>query len=196
MTTTTGPRDDRDPQPLAAYLRELRWALGGLPENDRDEIVAEARSHLLDRVDTGTALPAALGALGSPRDYARPFLDTYEESSALTRGRARDLLPVLVGHGARSFRAAATLAVFVLLWAPALALAGTAIIKVFRPEIAGLWVGPAQFFIGTIDDPSSARELLGAWIFPLAVVGLVTASIVTRRLASAAVRRLGSTPRP
>ncbi|MFN7962430.1 MAG: hypothetical protein U0002_14275 [Thermoanaerobaculia bacterium] len=191
MTPETTTRDERDPQPLAAYLRELRWALAVLPETDRDEIVAEARSHLLDRRDSGLSIEAAIAALGSPRDYAAPFLEAYRQSSALAHGRLRELLPVLFEKVAGSARAAGTALLLLLLWAPALAIAGTAIVKLSHPEIAGLWLGPHEFFIGTVDDPGSAHELLGFWIFPLAVVGLVVTWLLTRKLSRSAVRRLG-----
>lgn len=194
MNPPTSLRDERDPQPLAAYLRELRWALGALPERDRDEIVAEARSHLLDRVDSGTELPAALAALGAPRDYASPFLDQYRQSAALSHGRLRDLLPLLAERLLSSARAAAALVAIVAVWLPALLLASTAGVKLVHPEIAGLWVGPDQRFLGTIDDPSQARELLGVWIFPLAAAALVAAWLLTRKLSSSAVRRLAARP--
>lgn len=192
MNPSATPRDERDPQPLAAWLRELRWALAALPERDRDEIVAEARSHLLDRSDAGTPLASALAALGAARDYARPFLDEYRQSAALTHGRLRDLLPLVAERLLSSARAGATLAMIVAIWIPALLLASTAAVKLVHPELAGLWVGPSQRFLGTIDDPSQARELLGVWIFPLAAVALVAAWLLTRRLASSAVRRLAS----
>ncbi|HEX4953603.1 MAG TPA: hypothetical protein VF017_09460 [Thermoanaerobaculia bacterium] len=191
MNPPTPVHDGRDPQPLAAYLRELRWALGALPEADRNEIVAEARSHLLDRLEGGAAIEAAIAGLGTPRDYARPFVEDYRQSTALAHGRTRDLLPVLLERIATSARAAGSVALLLLLWAPALALLGTAIVKLSHPQIAGLWVGPKHFFIGTIDDPTVAHEVLGFWIFPLAVVALVVAWLLTRKLTSSAVRRLG-----
>jgi hypothetical protein len=190
----SSPNPAPDPQPLVTYLRELRWALAALPEVDRDEIVAEARSHLLDRVDAGSTLATALAALGSAREYAAPFVESYRQSAALSQGRARDLLPVLAEKVASSARAAWTALLLLLIWVAALGIAGTAILKLSHPEIAGLWVGPGHFVFGTIDDPSRSRELLGAWIFPLAGVGLVLAWLATRRLTSAAVRRFGPTP--
>ena len=189
-TPPSRPQDERDPQPLVSYLRELRWALAALPEADRDEIVAETRSHVLDRVDGGSTLPAALQALGAPRDYAAPFLDSYRQSAALSHGRLRDLLPVLFGRLASSTRAVGTALLLLFVWAPALGLTGTAILKLSHPEIAGLWVGPKVFFVGTIDDPTQAREVLGVWIFPIAAIALVAAWLLTRKLASSAVRRL------
>lgn len=182
----------RDAHRLAAYLRDLRWALSALPASDRDEIVAETRSHLLDRVAAGAALDSALAALGDARDYARPFVDSYRRHAALAHGRTREQLALVGERIASSARAAWTALLLILLWAPGLALAGTAIVKLRHPEIAGLWVGPRRLFVGTIDDPTLARELLGFWIFPVAVVALVAAWILTRRLLAAAVRRLGA----
>jgi uncharacterized membrane protein len=74
-----------DERKLHAYERQLRWALDALPEADRDSIVAELRSHVLDRLDAGDNLDAILAALGPPNDYARAFCESYEVAGRFHR---------------------------------------------------------------------------------------------------------------
>jgi hypothetical protein len=186
-TTPASNQTAADQRALHGYLRELRWALSTLPSADRDDIVAETESHLLDRVEGGMALASAIAALGPATRYARTFLDQQRAAEALGSGRLRDLVPLLAAGFARSLRSALALVVIVALWSPALVLIATAGVKVVHPEIAGLWRSPTFFFLGTIDDPSTGRELLGFWIFPLAATVTLLSWLVSRWLAARAL---------
>lgn len=183
---TTGNNDPA----LSAYLRELRWALAGLPANDRDEILAEVESHLLDRVEQGVTLPDALAALGSPVSYAKPFVETHRTTMALTNGRVTDLMPVLAARVARSARAALGLVIIAAIWIPTIVFVGTAGVKLFHPEVTGLWVSNTVCFVGTIDDPSTATELLGMWIFPVAALLAVVSWALTHHVATRALSKV------
>jgi uncharacterized membrane protein len=179
-----------EPPKLIEYARRLRWALGALPEADRDDIVAEMRSHVLDRVDAGTTLDEALAALGPQDEYARAFLENYEVASALSSRRTPDLLHALVRGATRSSRAIVASVAIVTVWVLPLVLAYTAVLKVGDPSRVGLWSGDNFFFIGVTNDPSNGSELLGPWITPLALVCSVAAWLVTRSIAVWALRRL------
>jgi len=179
-----------DPPKLADYARRLKWALSALPEADRDDIVAEMRSHVLDRVDTGSTLDAALAALGAPDDYARAFRETYTVASALSSRQTPQMLHALVQGATRSAGAIAAFVVIVLVWAVPALVAYTAILKISNPSHVGLWRGEHFFFIGVIDDPSRGTELLGPWITPLALLCVVLAWLITRSIAVWALRRL------
>lgn len=175
---------------LAEYARKLRWALAALPEADRDGIVAEMRSHVLDRVDAGASVDDALAALGPPDEYAREFRESYTVASALSSRRTTHLLRALTQGAARSFGAIAAFVVIVITWAAAVLVAYTALLKVSDPAHVGLWRGENFFFIGIIDDPSTGAELLGPWITPLALVCVIAAWLITRFLAVWALKRL------
>ena len=94
---------------LDCYLDQVCRYLKGLPKSEADEIVAELRAHVLDKV-AGAVTPgqveAAIAALGSPREVARLNLtervaaEVEEDRSPLTvlRGVAR--LASLSAYGA------------------------------------------------------------------------------------------------
>ncbi len=175
---------------LAEYARRLRWALAALPESDRDGIVAEMRSHVLDRVDAGASVDEALAGLGAPDEYAREFRESYTVASALSSRRTPRMLHALVLGAAGSLGAVCAFGAIVIAWAAALLVVYTAILKVSDPKHVGLWRGEHFFFIGIVDDPSTGQELLGPWITPLALVCVIAAWLITRSLALWALKRL------
>lgn len=185
---------DQAPDPrIGAYLRRLRWALAPLPAEDREEIVREIHSHLLDRSGPGAAAPVPFETvereLGPPEGLARRYLEGYEISVALGSGSAWRMLHTalrLLGRGGSA------LGVFFigLLYLAALAFLGTALLKPVFPENVGLWTGgqPPVFFLGFVDLPvrPGVREVLGYWVIPLAL----GAALALYALATALLRRL------
>lgn len=182
----TQPDDPR----LAAYARKLRWALSALPEADRDGIVAEMRSHVLDRVDAGASMDAALAALGAPDEYAREFRESYTVASALSSRRTGHLLHALVQGAARSAVAVGAFVAIAIAWIVAALVVYTAVLKISDPAHVGLWSGERFFFIGIIDDPSTGKELLGPWITSVALLFVIAAWLLTRSIAVWALKRL------
>jgi len=161
---------------LETYLAQVQRNLGGLPKGETDEIVAELRSHVLDKVE-GQASPqrveAAIAALGSPREVARINLtervavELEADRSPLTvlRGVARLARLSLYGAfaGLISFTG----------YALAASLLVTAAVKPFWREHAGLWRVPDpddtwSFSLGVNSAPNG-QELLGWWIIPIGV---------------------------
>ena len=61
---------------LAVYLARLGAALTGLPEVDREEILLETRSHVLEQLGRAPKRRVAdvLAELGAPEEYARQFV--------------------------------------------------------------------------------------------------------------------------
>jgi hypothetical protein len=180
---------------LDTYLEQVRRNLKGLPRSEADEIVAELRSHVLDRVagqPTPNQVEAAIAALGSPRDVARVNLtervgaEVEEDRSPLTvlRGVAR--LAVLSVYGAFtglvSFTGYLVSAAFVI----------TAISKVLGRDRAGLWRWPKEtggygYVLGVTDHPRG-QELLGWWIIPVSIVSAVIIGWLTWRFGLFSVR--------
>ena len=62
---------------IEKYLSKFSRCLSPLPRIERDEIVRETRSHLLDAVSAGAPASAATVALGDPASYARRFVENY-----------------------------------------------------------------------------------------------------------------------
>jgi uncharacterized membrane protein len=182
----TNPDDPK----LTEYARKLRWALSSLPETDRDGIVQEMRSHVLDRVDAGAAMDQALAALGAPEDYARAFRESYAVATALSSRKLSQLVAALLHNAARSVAVAASGVVIFLAWSAAAIAVYLTVLKISDPAHVGLWRGEGFFFIGIIDDPSSGRELLGPWLPAIALFFILVAWGLTHILAVWALSRL------
>jgi len=134
-------------QAVDAYCAALRRALGYLPSAEKDEIVDEVRSHILERVgaDPGVRMDVVRGvlqAVGDPQELASEYrTDAALRKAAASRSPWLLLLTTL--------RWATTgLAGFV---AFAVALTGygsaaifylCAFIKPLAPSRIGLWLGP------------------------------------------------------
>lgn len=177
---------------LDNYERQLRWALAALPESDRSSIVAEMRSHILDRLDDGADLDTALAALGPPNDYARAFCESYEVTRALSSRKTPWMLQTLLRGWASSSSSFGALIIIAIAWTIALQVTFVALLKLSDPVHVGLWRSEHFLFIGIVDDPSSGTELLGAWIAPLAFTCLIAAWSITHRLAMHALRAFTS----
>jgi uncharacterized membrane protein len=175
---------------LAEYARKLRWALSALPEADRDGIVAEMRSHVLDRVEAGAKIEEALAALGPPEEYARAFRESYAVATALSSRRLPQLLSALLHNAARSIAVAVSGVVIFIAWAAAAIVVYLTILKISDPAHVGLWRGEGFFFIGIIDDPTTGQELLGPWLPAIALLFILAAWGLTHLLAVWALRRL------
>lgn len=175
---------------ITHWLRRLSWSLAAIPAPEREDIVAEITDHLNQRLQAGQAPAELLAGFGAPETYARRFLDDFELSGALGSQKSGDLAAAILRRAHRSLLAFAAVAAACLLSAGAFLVVTTAIYKVIDPAHAGLWSGRAGFFIGIIDDPTSARELLGAWIFPLAALSLVLAWLALRLILVGALRAI------
>lgn len=154
------------------WLRRFRWALGAMPQAERDDVVAETRAHLCERIDTGQSADAALAALGPADVYARRFIDEMELSGALASQRSGDLLRAVLRRAHRSLVAAMAFLLLLIIGGLAVGLVGTAVGKALDPAHFGLWTGHGNFFIGQTDHPERMHELLGGWLYPVAVAAL------------------------
>jgi len=178
---------------VADWLRRLKWALSAMSEADRDDIVAEAQAHLDERLAAGQPPAEALAGFGPAEAYARPFLDEMELTAALGSQRSGDLLGAVARRIHRSLVAAGAAVVLLALALVAFTAVSAVVMKLRDPLHAGLWIGPGQPFIGTIDDPTQAREMLGLWLYPLAAASLAAAWLLGRLVLLWAVRRLART---
>ena len=164
MSEMTGESRDE----LDRFLRELRRALSSIPNEDRDEIVRETESHLLDRVAGGSSAAAATGELGDPATYGRRFVENYRIDSALESGSAWRMLRTagsLLGRGVSAFLG---FPLFLSLYITAFAFIVIAVAKPFAPEAIGFWTAPGVFHFSYIPDPSPEHvEHLGWSLVPL-----------------------------
>ena len=164
----------REPR-IESYLARLRVALRGLPDREIDDIVRELRSHVDDLAGKeGAGVEAALQSLGDPLDLAQ----TYRSENQMLRAQCSGSpLTILQGlrHATRGTLQRVTVtALYVLgyfgmgtLWAGALE-------KLLAPSRGGLWCTPGDFWSTTLvvggNPPAGARELLGWWLVPIALL--------------------------
>jgi hypothetical protein len=183
MIASTGPEPKID-----GYLAQVRVALRGLPEREIDDILRELRSHVDELVGKdGSGVEAALQSLGDPLNLAQ----TYRSENQMVRAQCSGS-PLILLHGLRHAtsgtlgRVSAT-ALYVLgyfgmgtLWAGALE-------KLLAPSRGGLWYTPGDFWSLTLvvggNPPEGARELLGWWLVPIAVLAGWGVKYVSDRIA-------------
>lgn len=178
--------------PAAAerYLRDLERALSSLPSEDRAEIVAEIRAHLLDRA-AAAADPAA--AFGSPVEYAACFVQERALAGALGRGSSWALGRALV-TGAGRLTWWYVVAVLWLAHVWGLFLIALAVLKPLFPRQIGLFAG-AHLVFGAYGGPvpDGVHEVLGWWGIPFFLVpGVLVLWGAHRLLRLLAAWRLGA----
>lgn len=173
---------------LDCYLDQVRRYLKALPAAEAEEVVAELRAHVLDKVD-GAATPqrveAAIEALGSPREVAR--INLTERVAAEV---ARDRSPLTVVRGVVRLAGLSLYGFF----AGLVSLTGyllsagfliTAISKLLVRTRVGLWAVPASgggyhFAFGVVSNPDG-RELLGWWVVPISLAACALLGWLTWR---------------
>lgn len=181
---------DQERSDIERWLRQLSWALSAMPAQDRDDIVAESRSHLHEVIAAGQPPRQALAGFGDARDYAAQFVDEMEIAGALATRKFGPLFFAVGRRVHRSVLAAAALGVVLALLTVSLVAAAVLLYELKDPVHTGLWSGGGNYFIGIIDDPRVARDLLGMWIYPLGVAAIASSLLLGRLVLVRAVRRL------
>jgi hypothetical protein len=189
--------DDAGMAHLDCYLEQVRRNLKSLPKSEVEEIAAELRSHVLDRVEgapTPHRVEEAIAALGNPREVARLNLtervavELERDRSPLTvlRGIARLAGLSLYGFfaGLVSFTGYVLAAGFLI----------TAVSKLVSRTHAGLWRWPDGkggygFVFGVTNHPG-ARELLGWWLVPVSLAAALLLGWLTWRFGIFSVRHM------
>ena len=181
---------------LETYLNQVQRYLTGLPDGEAREVIAELRSHVLDKVDgapTPQRVEAAIAQLGSPKEVARlnvtervvGHLEVSRSPWRVLQGVAR--LARLSLYGFFTFLVSlvgyVTAASFLL----------TAAVKPFNWDRTGLWIlnhgdNHYSWMLGITDTPRDGRELLGVWIIPVSIVAAALFAWLTWRFGIFSVR--------
>ena len=171
MTTDIKTADSID-----RYLLRFRLALTGVSASDKEELVSEIRSHIVERLEDTSApvsevVDRTLTALGTPEVLAARY-----QTEGLLERASTTFSPVLLFRatmrwamiGIRGFFAFWLL--FIGYFAGG-ALYLTAILKPFMPDHVGLFWGPDEYGFGVrgIMGEAPQRELLGMWYCPVAL---------------------------
>jgi len=177
-------------------------ALHKLPGSEREDIVREVRSHIIERVEaepkvTEQVLNEILRAVGDPKELASEY-----KAQAVLRQATHSRSPWVLLRATLHWATTSVVGVFALLVAVMGYGCGTVFflsgfLKPIFPSRIGLWLAPqhtlcfgywnghlsgtelygisvrppADFVLGTVgptDGP--VRELLGAWLSPVAVL--------------------------
>jgi uncharacterized membrane protein len=208
------------------YLAELRSALGRLPDAERDDVVAEIRSHVLERIGpeaNAASVREVLQAVGEPRELAAQYA-----TQALLRRAVRSRSPWLLLR--TTFRWATTgiagVIAFLLTvtgYGAALVFLLCAFLKPFLPAQIGLWLGsdaaltlgywngrlPAEAFGMSLGPPGlfcvacqvgprdgPLQDVLGVWLIPISIVAGMLCAVVTTYLVRRLIGRFGLRRRP
>ena len=160
---------------ISDYLSRLETAMGRISAQDKEDILREIRTHILDSVAGSTngeaALDRVLGLLGTPEELA----GRYRTECQLTRA-SRSFSPwLLLGTcwGWAKLGVKGTVAFLVALfgYATALGLIVAMFLKPFMPAKIGTWVGPEGFVaVGVPAHPEVMHELLGNYFVPVMAV--------------------------
>jgi hypothetical protein len=158
---------------VESYLDRVRTALHGLPERQIDDIMRELRAHAIELAE-GKGIEAAFASLGDPVDLAK----AYQAESQIIQGEcSSSTLRILLGlrHAGRTRagRFAATV-LYVFGYANVVALWLAAVNKPLFPSRTGLWYVPGDWTSIVLhinaSPPPGARELLGWWLIPVAIL--------------------------
>lgn len=171
---------------IDAYMGHLDDALGKLLPSDREDILREIHTHIVESTagaqDRDAAVERVLRLLGTPDELAA----RYTTESLLTRA-SRSFSPVLLLHTCwrwAKIGTKGTLAFLVAFFGYALALVFT--ISVFlKPFVSriGWWSGPEGFGIIIPDHPERMHEWLGPYFVPVtAALAFATAIGTTQAL--------------
>jgi uncharacterized membrane protein len=176
------PVNDR----FADYLRQISGGLKHMNAEQRNDVLAEIRSHLADRAEqfrsqgSFEAEQDAIRALGDANTIALQF-----SSEALEQKASRSFRPwILMAAALRMAKLGARgLAVFLIgVFGYGLAFGALVapIIKLFIPQ-TGMWIGPHEFVLaGVPGDPQSARELAGAnFVYLMVLVAFLSGTVTT-----------------
>jgi len=167
------------------YLARVRVAMRGLPEREIDDVLHELRSHVDEMGAEG--VEAALDSLGDPLALAQRYRSDNEMVRAECSGSP---LAILVGlrHASRASTGRVTLtACYVLGYFVMGTLWGAALEKLVSPSRGGLWIVPGDLSSLTLmvggAPPAGAREMLGWWVVPLALLAGYGVKVLSDRAA-------------
>lgn len=162
--------------PVAAYLSRVSSKLKGISESQKEEIVAEIRSHLVERVQQfsaeGSPSPAeaAVAAMGDADTLASQFLQEERRRQASRSFSPWVLLRAAAGVSFTGVKGLVAFLAGMIGYGVALGLVVVAILKPFMPSRVGFWIGPHLLAWGMPGSTAGAHEVAGPYFAPVSVV--------------------------
>jgi hypothetical protein len=182
---------------LAAYLRQVRHGLNGLPAAEAQEIVDELKSHVLDRAGVdlnAAAVETAIANLGPARELSGLYLAERMAERVEASRSPWLILKTVRRLAGLSIGAFFTFALSLVGYTFGVCLLLTAILKPFLPNNDGLWFKRTAdgFTLSfSITNDPTGQELMGWWIIPFGLIAGALVLYLTWRFSLGAVRRLG-----
>ena len=167
------------------YMNRVWEGLSGMETSERQDTIAEIRSHLNERIEQlrlqGSlhSVEEALAALGDPTELAHHMV-----SASLQRDESRSYLPWVLLRAARRIAStgAKGLLVFVIAvvgYSAALAFLAAGLLKPLVPEL-GFWVGSGGIIWGMKSPGATGHELLGEYfVYASIALSFVCGSVCT-----------------
>ncbi len=173
---------DTLPADVSQWLDTLSRALAALPDNERNDIVNEARGHLEERLSAGLTPANALHGFGDARTYAQGFIDDHSLNLALNSRRILPMIMTLFSFAGRSTVAFFGLLGTLVFGGIAIGSAVSIVLKTIRPDKVGLWVNEAQqeYHLGTWSQGDPVHEVAGPWVYLIFVVMLLVGGLLAR----------------
>jgi hypothetical protein len=157
------------------YLLRFRLALTGVAPSEKEEIVSEIRSHIVERLEDTSApmtevVDRTLTALGTPEVLAARY-----QTEGLLQRASTSVSPLLLLRATMRWAMTGILGFFAFLalfigYFTAGAFYVCAVLKPFFPDRVGLYWGPNTYGIGVrLPGEPPATDLLGMWFAPVAL---------------------------
>ena len=164
---------------LETWMRTLAKGLHNLPHDVQDDILAEVRAHIADRMSQGLTAAQALSGFGDARVFAARFRDDVRLDDALAHHHATQALLDLLTTAARSFTAG-----FSLVTSALCLLLAVRIVGLFGEKL-GLMKAMALPL-----DPAAWLPDMGLWLWPAGITLVVVLWFVARTSLKLAVASL------
>ncbi|MGE8227210.1 MAG: HAAS signaling domain-containing protein [Stenotrophomonas sp.] len=170
---------------IHAYMRTLRSQLGRLDKAEADEVIREIESHLQDVVEQAEArgedleIDALLQGFGPPELLAAQYVAHVRTGTPPPAGfRVIQRVRQTVTHGLYYSMAAFGYSI-------AIACLLLAVAKVLQPSLVGAWSANGGNSVAVTWSGSpypQAKEVLGYWLVPIALLASLWCAVLTRRV--------------
>lgn len=182
MIAATSSLDPR----IENYLAKVRATLRGVPDGEVEDILRELRSHV-DELAGGEGVEAALASLGAPGELA----NSYRAEKQLKRAECSNSPLVILAALRKATRTWAgrtgIMALYIFGYVNVIMFSIATADKVIWPARTGLWYTPGRPWATDVvldgEHAAGARELLGWWLVPCALVAALAFKFVTDRIA-------------
>jgi len=168
MTNLTATRNEQ----IENYLTGLDGALKGVRREERDEILREIRTHILDSLPDNpqAGVEPVLRALGAPERLAEQYQTEFLLTQASHSFSPWLLLSTAWRWANTGVRGFAVFMVSIVGYVMALGFLVTVLLKPFFPDRIGLWVGHGNFVFGATGPRAGVHEVLGSLYIPVTML--------------------------